>query len=190
MKTQYYTASTLDGYIADVTHSLDWLFQFGAVEETDYPVFISEVGAIAMGATTYDWLWRRHVAPDAVEPQAWPYAMPTWVFTHRVLPKAPGADVRFVRGNVRPVHAEMTAITAGKNIWIVGGGDLAGQFFDQGLLDEVLITYVPVMLGKGAPLLPRRIEKPPLQLIEVRRFGPSFVQLRCEIAKEVNGRES
>ncbi len=140
-----------------------------------------EVGAIAMGSTTYEWLWRRHLAPDAVEPQPWPYAMPTWVFSHRELPKVAGANVRFVQGGVRPVHGEMRAVAAGKNIWIVGGGDLAGQFYDQGLLDEVLITYVPVMLGEGAPLLPRRIDKPPLRLIEVRRFGPSFVQLRCEI---------
>lgn len=183
MKTQYYTASTLDGYIADHTQSLDWLFQFGAADETDYPAFLREVGAIAMGSTTYDWLWNRHLAPEAAEPQPWPYVIPTWVFTHRKLPKPPDANVRFVRGDVQLVHAEMKAIAAGKNIWIVGGGDLAGQFYDHGLLDEVLITYAPVMLGSGAPLFPRRIEKPPLRIIEVRRFGPSFVQLRCEIAK-------
>jgi hypothetical protein len=49
MKTQYYAASSLDGFIATEQHSLDWLLQFGDLEETSYPDFIREVGAVAMG---------------------------------------------------------------------------------------------------------------------------------------------
>jgi dihydrofolate reductase len=51
----------------------------------------------------------------------------------------------------------MTAAAGGKNIWIVGGGDLVGQFADQGLLDDIMLGVAPVLLGGGAPLLPRRI---------------------------------
>jgi dihydrofolate reductase len=74
------------------------------------------------------------------------------------LPRIPGADIRLVHGAVEPVHAEMRATAGGRNIWLVGGGDLVGQFYDAGLLDEVHVSIAPVTLVAGAPLLPRRIE--------------------------------
>src|SRR5262245_35997789 len=138
MKTQYYTASSLDGFIADERHSLDWLFQFGDVEQTSYPAFIRDVGALAMGSTTYEWVVD-HLRKDPKGPQPWPYTQPSWVFTSRSLPKLDGADVRFVRGDVRPVHALMVEAADGKNVWIVGGGELVGQFHDHGLLDELIV---------------------------------------------------
>ena len=125
MKTQYYGASTLDGFIADENHSLDWLMQMGDPVETSYPGFIRDVGALAMGAHTYEWVVRYLSQDDT--PQPWMYEQPTWVFTHRDLPVHPGADVRFVRGDVRPVHAEMAEVAGGKNVWVVGGGDGRGD---------------------------------------------------------------
>lgn len=179
MKTQYYTASSLDGFIADPQHSLDWLLQFDGTD--DYPDFIREVGAVAMGASTYEWL----LAHQPAEPvPAWPYAQPTWVFTSRSLPNVPGADIRFVRGDVRPVHEQMAAAAGAKNLWIVGGGDLAGQFHDQGLLDELIVTIAPVTLGSGAPLLPRTITTPPLRLRSATPYGDTFVQLRYEVRRD------
>jgi dihydrofolate reductase len=176
MKTQYYTATSLDGFIADANNSLDWLMQFGDPEDGSYPEFIRDVGALAMGSTTYEWLL-------AQNPQPWPYAQPVWVFTTRELPRFDGADLRFVRGDVRPVHAEMAAAAGGKNVWIVGGGELAGQFHDHGLLDELIVTIASVTLGGGAPLLPRRIATPPLRLASVTRYGESFVELCYEIPR-------
>ena len=177
MKTQYFTATSLDGFIADAEHSLDWLFSLGDVNETSYPAFIQEVGALAMGSSTYEWMLRHAVGPGADHPQPWPYEQPTWVFSSRELPPVPGADVRFARGDVRPVHATMRAAAAGKNIWIVGGGDLAGQFHDAGLLDELHVQIGSVTLGSGKPLLPRRITSPPLRLISVRAVGSGFAEL-------------
>ncbi len=127
MKTQYYTAASLDGFIADARNSLDWLFQFGDVENGSYPDFIRRVGAIAMGSTTYEWILNHHINQEADRPQAWAYQQPTWVFTSRILPAVQGADIRFVKGDVRPVHQEMLAVAGDKNIWLVGGGDLVGQ---------------------------------------------------------------
>ena len=175
MRTQYYTAATLDGFIADPNHSLDWLFQFGAEGTDDYPSFIRDVGAVAMGSSTYEWILR-HAAPE----QPWPYSQPTWVFTTRSLPPVPGADIRFVRGDVAPVHEAMRDAAAGKNVWLVGGGDLVGQFHDRGLLDEITVTIAPVTLGSGKPLLPRAITTPPLRLLDSRVVGP-FVQLRYAV---------
>lgn len=183
MKTQYYTATSLNGFIADRNNSLDWLFALGDVEETSYPDFIRDVGAIAMGSTTYEWVLEHHIRPDSDRPQPWPYEQPTWVFSSRSLPPIAGADIRFVRGDVRPVHEEMVAAAGGKNVWIVGGGDLAGQFHDAGLLDELIIQIASVTLDGGAPLLPRTITSPPLRLTSVEMIGPGFAELRYDVIR-------
>lgn len=183
MKTQYYTASSLDGFIADPEHTLDWLLQFGEPSGDDYSDFIHSVGAIAMGSTTYEWILAHLVRPDAGDPQPWPYEQPTWVFTSRSLEQVQGADIRFVRGDVRPVHQQMATEAGGKNVWIVGGGELAGHFWDRGLLDEIIVTIAPVTLGEGAPLLPRAITTPPLRLLSATPYGDTFAQLRYEVPR-------
>jgi dihydrofolate reductase len=168
--TQYYTATTLDGFIADERHSLEWLF----VREQDhagplnYAEFIADVGAIAMGRTTYEWILEHEYAGKDPADWKWPYELPCWVFTHRELVVVPNADIRFTSASIADVHAEMVDAAAGKNVWIAGGGDLAGQFADEGLLDEVIVYIACVTLGAGAPLLPRRLE---LRLEEVHRNG-------------------
>ena len=185
MKTQYYTATSIDGFIADADNSLEWLFQVGSAEEEgmkdEYPRFMSEVGAMAMGSTTYEWIADNTGFLD--DPTKWEYTIPTWVFSSRDLPKPEGPDIRFVRGDVRPVHAEMAAAAAGRNIWLVGGGELVGQFYDHGLLDEMIIGVAPVFLGAGAPLLPRRITWPILKLTDVTRYGETFVTLRYAVTR-------
>lgn len=183
MKTQYYTATSIDGYIADPAHSLDWLFQFGQVDslKDSYPRFIERVGASAMGSSTYEWVLAQENLLE--NPGKWPYDIPCRVFTTRELPLVEGADIRFVRGDVAPVHAELVEAAGGKNVWIVGGGDLVGQFHDAGLLDEIILFVAPVTLGAGAPLLPRRIVDPPLRLTGVERHGDTFAALTYEVGK-------
>jgi dihydrofolate reductase len=182
-KTQYYTASTLDGFIAAPDHSLDWLFQFSDSPTEDYTDFIRDIGAVAMGSSTYEWLLRHHVNADAGAPKPWPYTQPSWVFTSRELPAVEGADIRFVKGDVAPVHRAMAEAAGGRNVWIVGGGELAGQFHDAGLLDELIVTIASVTLGAGAPLLPRAIVTPPLRLTSVQQYGEGFVQLRYDVRR-------
>jgi dihydrofolate reductase len=185
MKTQYYTATSLDGFIATDDDSLDWLFSLGSLNESGYPAFITEVGAMAMGSATYEWMLRNADKVAAESGSAWPYAQPVWIFSSRTLPTIAGANLRFVRGDVREVHAEMRAAASGKNIWIVGGGDLAGQFYDAGLLDEILVQLGSVTLGKGKPLFPRRVLSPRLRLVSVRQLGPGMAELSYEVAKGV-----
>ena len=181
MATQYYTASTLDGFIADPDDSLDWLFPLGDVNETSYPSFIRDVGALAMGSSTYEWMLRHVIS--AKPPQPWPYTQPTWVFSSRALPEIPEADIRFVNGDVRPVHDAMVAAARGKNVWIVGGGDLAGQFHDHGLLDDLFVQVASVTLGAGKPLLPRKITSPPLRLVSVKAVGTAFAELHYQLPR-------
>jgi dihydrofolate reductase len=191
MTTQYYTAASIDGFIADKNNSLDWLLQFddaGGSEpsDADYASFIGDVGTLAMGATTYQWILDHHVQPRDGEPSPWPYAQPTWVFSHRELPSIDGADVRFVsegpadQRSVTAIHNQMVEAAAGKNVWLVGGGDLVGQFADVGLLDEVILTIAPVTLGGGSPVLPRVLVTPPLRLTSAQQSGP-FAQLRYTV---------
>lgn len=183
MKTQYYTASSLDGFIATVDHSLEWLFPLGDVNDTSYPEFVRGIGALAMGASTYEWMLRHVVKAGGAAQGAWPYAQPVWVFTHRALDRVPGADIRFVQGDVRPVHDAMRAAANGRNIWLVGGGDLVGQFHDAGLVDEIIVQVASVTLGAGRPLLPRQIAFPPLRLVSAQAFGPGFAELRYEVPR-------
>ena len=105
------------------------------------------------------------------------------MFSSRTRAAIPGADIRFVRGDVRPVHAEMVAAAKGKNVWIVGGGELAGQFYDQGLLDELFVQVGSVTLGAGKPLLPRAIVTPPLRLLSVKSVGTGFAELHYEVPR-------
>lgn len=181
MTTQYYTATSLDGFIATEDDSLDWLFPLGDVNETSYPSFIAGVGALAMGSNTYEWMLRHadHVASSVGSP--WPYTQPAWIFSSRPLPLMKGRDIRIVKGDVRPHHADMRAAAGSKNIWIVGGGDLAGQFHDAGLLNEIIVQIGSVTLGKGKPLFPRRLTTPPLRLVSVRQVGSGFAELRYEV---------
>ena len=181
MKTQYYTATSLDGFIATEDDSLDWLFPLGNITDTGYPAFVADVGALAMGASTYEWMVRHAERVAAEAGSAWPYAQPTWVFSHRTLPSIPGATLHFVSGDVRPVHAAMRSAAGGKNLWVVGGGDLAGQFYDAGLLDEIIAQVGSVTLGAGKPLFPRRVTSPPLRLVSAHSMGSGFAELRYEV---------
>jgi dihydrofolate reductase len=150
MKTQYFTATSLDGFIATEDDSLDWLFPLGNINDISYPSFIAQVGALAMGSSTYEWMLRHADLVATETGSSWPYPQPSWVFSSRSLPRLPGADIRVVRGDVRPVHEDMVRAAQGKNVWIVVGGDLAGQFHDAGLLNEILVQVCSVTLARGS----------------------------------------
>ena len=176
-KTMYSTATTIDGFIADPSHSLDWLFAVEGDGEgpPDFAGFMAGIGAMAMGRSTYEWV-AAHLRTSGERWQDLHGDTPCWVFTHRELPGIPGATVHFVQGDVAPVHARMAQAAGDRDVWLVGGGELVGQFADRGLLDEIRLNVAPVMLGAGAPLLPRRLGSDRLELAEVTRRGP-FVDL-------------
>ena len=153
MATVYYTASSLDGYIVDESDSLDWLTS----REIDpdgpfgYDAFLKSVGALVMGSSTYEWLVRN-------EPGAWSYDQPSWVLTHRPHIIVEGHPVQTFDGDVRQLHSKLVAAAAGKDVWVMGGGDVAAQFVAAGLIDEMIVAYPPCSLGGGSPVLPIRSE--------------------------------
>jgi len=180
-RTQYYTATTLDGFIADPNDSLEWLFTRDQDHEgpLNYRAFIADVGALAMGSTTYEWILDHEFAGKDTADWKWPYEIPCWVFTHRDLTPVPNAQVVFTSDPVETVHARMVEAADGKNVWLTGGGDLVGQFADAGLLDDVIVYVAPVTLGAGKPLLARHVE---LRLEETARNG-DFVTARYSVAR-------
>lgn len=169
MATIYYTATSLDGFLATPEDDISYLEGHGEHEDT-YTPFMANVGAICMGSATYAFLLR-HVAAG----NPWPHTQPTWVFTSRSWEVPPGADVRFVQGDVRAPHQEMLEAANGQDIWVVGGGALAAAFHEAGLLDELIITVAANTLGAGKPLFPMATK---LRLLSARKIGDGFAELR------------
>jgi dihydrofolate reductase len=185
-KTQYYCASTLDGYIAESDDRLEWLTGYqGSYEGEDvepikgsYDRFYEGVGALLSGSRTYEWML------DHLD--EWPYeGKPTWILSTRDLPKpaGEGVDVRIVESRVEDLHEEMIAAAGDRNLWVIGGGNVASQVAEAGLLDELLVTVVPVVLGAGRPLFDRRLPGPPLQLTGTRRFDSGMVELSYQLKR-------
>jgi dihydrofolate reductase len=178
-KVQYYAACTLDGFIAESDDGLDWLTKYdghyegeGAESTGGYERFYEEVGALVFGSVTYEWVLD-HVSD-------WPYkGKPTWILSTRDLPRPADedADVRIVDAKVTDLFDEMMAAAGDRNLWVVGGGNVASQFADVGLLDEVIVTVVPVVLGQGKPLYDRRVPGGPMQLTGTRPFRSGMVEL-------------
>lgn len=170
------TASTLNGFLADDQDSLDWLFAVPGAEaaEAGMADFMTSVGVLVMGSTTYEWLVDHERLLE--HPEAWPYEQPAFVFSSRAQPAVPGADVRVVHGPVVAVWPDIATAADGGVVWLIGGGDLVGQFDDAGLLDEIRVSVAPATLATGRPLLPRRIGPDRLELTSVERAG-QFVEL-------------
>ena len=189
-KVQYYCAATLDGYIADADDNLDWLIGYEGRYEAEgaeppamaegggYQRFYEGVGAMVSGSATYEWLLEHQ--------DEWLYPQkPYWVLTSRDLPKPAqsDADVRIVRGEVADLIDAMIASAAGRHLWVLGGGDVASQFADANLLDELIVTFVPVVLGNGKQLFARRLAGGPLQLAGTSVSRNGMVELRYELRR-------
>jgi dihydrofolate reductase len=192
-KTQYYCAASLDGYIAEADDSLAWLLNYEGSFEGDrvepgpmaeggtYQRFYDGVGALISGATTYEFVLD-HMAADS----DWPYkGKPCWVLSSRELPvpKGKDVDVRVANAKVADIYDEMITAAGERNLWVVGGGNVASQFADEGLLDQLLVTVVPVVLGAGKPLFDHRLPGGPMQLMGTSAFETGMVELRYEIKR-------
>ena len=189
-KSQYYCAASLDGYIAEADDTLEWLMKYeGSYSAPDaepikgsYDRFYEGVGAIVMGSVTYEFILA-HIAKGDGE---WPYkGKPAWVLSTREPPEPEGedVDVRITNAAVPDLYEEMSAAADERNLWVMGGGNVASQFADAGLLDELLVTVVPVVLGEGKPLFDRRLPGGPMQLTGTRAFDSGMVELRYEIKR-------
>jgi dihydrofolate reductase len=186
-RVQYFAAMSLDGYIAESDDTIDWLTKYdGSYDGPDaddaahggYEEFYEGVGANVMGSATYQFLLD--------EASTWHYkGKPTWVLSSRDLPRHEDADeeLRIVNAAVTDLYEEMAAAAGDRNLWVIGGGNVASQFADAGLLHELIVTVVPVVLGQGKPLFDRRLPGGAMQLAGARPFRSGMVQLRYELAR-------
>ena len=175
-RTQFFGAASIDGFIAEPDGGIAWLRVYEDAGRRLYEEFLAGVGALAMGAATYEALI------EELGSEPWPYEdRPTWVFTHRRQDPPDGADVRFVQGPVAEAHAEMRAAAGDTNVWVVGGGNLLSQFVDAGLLQDLRLTVVPVVLGAGVPLFPKALPGA-LELQGSTDVGGGLMELRYELA--------
>ena len=192
-KTVYYCASSLDGYIAETDDNLDWLLGYEGTAELEaaepgpmsegggYERFYEGVGALVAGSVTYEWILDHLEVAGGGE---WPYrGKPVWVLSSRELrlPEGTGVDVRVVDASVGELYGEMAAAAGDGVLWVVGGGGIASQFADEGRLDEVHVTVVPVVLGDGKGLFERPLPSGSMQLAGTRAFNNGMVELRYRV---------
>ena len=101
----------------------------------------------------------------------WPYpGIPTWVLTHRELPAIDGAELVFWEGDIAQLDAVVRDAAGDRDVWVVGGGNVAAQFADAGLLDELRVTIMPIVVGSGKRLLPVARPTAPLPLVRTTPF--------------------
>ena len=171
----YYVAASLDGYIARPDGRVDWLESIQAAGGAHgYHAFYDGIDALLMCRMTFDTLM------DSEED--WPYLdKPCLVLTrypHEQLPD--GVNMR----HCTPSEALTTLAEQGhQRIWLVGGGSLAGNCFAAGLLDELVVSLVPYLLGAGIPMFASGLERS-LRLHEQRSFSSGVVQLHYQVLPE------
>ncbi|MCC3265046.1 dihydrofolate reductase family protein [Arthrobacter gengyunqii] len=174
-RTVYYVAASQDGFVAEARDPGGWLREFEGAREAgaSFRGLLAAAGALAMGAETY----RVFVA----EPESWPCGnTPVWVFTHHEFPGISGADITFVRGDVAEFHPDIIHDAGDRDVLLVGGGNLAGQFMDSGLVDEMVVTVLPLSLGSGRPILPVLQSTDPAG-VEERSLGHAVVQRQYDL---------
>ena len=185
----YYCAASLDGYIAEADDTIEWLTGYdgeyagngAAPIEGGYESFYEGVGALVSGSVTYEFILGQ--LEGGTE---WSYAgKPYWVLSSRDLPVpgGEGVDVRIVDGAVTDLHDEMLASAGAGHLWVVGGGNVASQFADRGLLEEVRVTLVPVVLGTGKPLFDRRPPGDAMHLTAVLPRRNGMVELDYQVRR-------
>lgn len=180
MHVTYATATTANGFLATLDDSLAWLFAVTG-DTPDLDALYAAANAVVMGSSTYEWLLRDRTLND--DPDGWASAFgdtPVVVFTTRALRVPDGADVRFLSGPVTDNVTALRRISGDGTVWVQGGGDLAGQFLDADLLDDITLHISPAFLSEGKPLFPRNLASDRMTLVDVRRTG-QFIEATWQV---------
>lgn len=156
-KVKLFIATSLDGYIAGPHGEIDWLF---TDQDYGYTEFISGIDTIIMGRKSYE---------ATLNFDEWPYkGMVTYVFTRRTDHPA-DPKVTFTSEPIADFINNIRKIP-GKDIWLMGGGELIGSFLNAGLVDEATIGIHPIILGDGIPLIPKGTKQTRLHLTDEKRY--------------------
>ncbi|RXA19809.1 dihydrofolate reductase [Methanosarcina sp. MSH10X1] len=167
-KIKLYIACSLDGYIAREDGSIDWLTKYDNNPETDYGYseFYSSIGTVLMGRKTYE---------QVLGFGNWPYGeKKSYVFTRQSEPLRREKNVEFVSGNVGEFVRRLKGSTD-KDIWLVGGSQLVKAFLEENLVEDLIVTIVPIILGSGIPLFDRIGKEIRLKTGRVEKYGNGLV---------------
>ena len=171
-----YIATSADGYIARPDGDIEWLTSRPAPKGFyGMNAFMKTIDTMVMGRLTYEAGLRLGGKFDPKRS--------TYVFSRRAPPVEVPPGVEFVRDEIGP-FVERLRERPGKDIWLMGGGDLIAAFLDARAIDEFVVSVVPVFIGDGIPLIARRPRQEQLTLQSVERFDDGLVQLRYEVSKE------
>jgi dihydrofolate reductase len=157
----YYVAASADGFIAAEDGSVDWLSQFEGSEDYGYADFYSGIDAVLIGRTTFE---------QVLTFGDWPYSeKPTWVFSRRELATLPEGVQR--TADAPALFSEKLEASGHQRAWLVGGGALAGSFAGAGLITDIIVSVMPVLLGRGVGLFGETGVDARLELESSARFG-------------------
>jgi len=174
-KVIVHIAMSADGYIARPDGDLDWLTSRPAPKGFyGLDAFVKTVDTKVLGRKTYEESLKLGAKFDTKNP--------TIVFSRAPAPKSAPAGVEFVSGDVGAVIRALRE-KPGKNIWLMGGGDIIASFLDAGAIDEFVVTVAPVFIGDGIPLIARRHRETELTLVSSERFEDGMVQLHYEVRR-------
>lgn len=169
-------AASADGYIARADDDLDWLTSRPAPEGFyGMNAFMKTVDTLLLGRKTYEVSLRLGGKFDA--------KTKTVVFSRQAPPADVPPGVEFERGDVGDVVRRLRE-QPGKDIWLMGGGELIASFLDAQAIDEFVVSVVPVFIGDGIPLIARRHRHVRLELQSVERFDDGLVQLHYLVLRD------
>ena len=173
-KVRLYIAASLDGFIADADGGVGWLSEAssgsGAEEDYGYKAFYDSIGSLVMGRKTYE---------QVLSFGEWPYAgKPTYVFS-RNAPEGEHPHVEFAPKDLADFVPRLLE-KSGEDVWLVGGAGLIASFREQGLIDEYVLSIMPVVLGEGVPLFEGKQPEASLRLAEAQSYESGVVQLHYE----------
>lgn len=175
-KIKLYIAASIDGYIAGPDGELDWLSDFPITPELNYGYedFFEFIDTVIMGGRTY----RDILNMDVV----YPYKdKKSYIITRNAI-NTPKEDIIYITNSIENNISELKK-KEGKDIWLVGGGEIVSLFLKQNWIDEMIITYIPILLGDGIRLFPNKTKESKWSLIQSQAFRNGVVQIKYQVQK-------
>lgn len=173
-----YIATSADGYIARPDGDVEWLNRRPHTQDYGMREFYRSIDTILFGRKTYDWALA-YQKKTGSKRSVFDKNVTNYVFSHKP-PKTFAKGVEFVSEPVKTFAQRLRAIP-GKNIWMMGGGEITASFLDAGEIDEFDIHVIPTFIGEGIPLIAPRHRDVPLQLLSVEKYPDSAVRLRYKV---------
>jgi dihydrofolate reductase len=169
-------AASADGYIARSDGDLEWLTSRPAPKGFyGMNTFMKSIDTTVLGRKTYE--------VSLTLGATFGSGGRTIVFSRHAPPADAPSGVEFVSEAIGPFVSRLRK-QPGKDIWLMGGGDIIASFLDEQAIDEFVVSVVPVFIGDGIPLIARRHRHVPLDLRSVERFDDGLVQLRYRVRKK------